>query len=239
MAKQSKPSLAGAPVITDEIRKISELTADPRNTRRHSEAQISQIVQSIDHFGFVEKIAIRSDGRVIDGHARLEALKRRQADPEQAGTVEVRVVDGLSESAYKALGLALNRIPENSQWDDDILRDILGEIQNEGEDLIGLGFSPNELNKRLGRSVLVSPVDRFHNYRIRRLEACQAVDVLEKVIDNLGIEDGTCLPLPDMPPPLTPNDAHKAEMKNAVANLLRTILLWNDGNVSASRLRRF
>src|SRR5882724_8255287 len=141
MAKQSKPA-TGAPVITDELRKVSELTADQRNARRHSEAQISQIVQSIERFGFVEKIAIRPDGRLIAGHARLEALKRI----DQAN-VDVRVVAGLSESAYKALGLALNRIPENSQWDDDILRDILGELSNEGEDAIGLGFSPNELTK--------------------------------------------------------------------------------------------
>ena len=81
--------------------------------------------------------------------------------------------------------------------------------------------------------------ERFCNYRIRRLEAYRAAELLEKVIDNLGVEDGTCLPLPDMPPPLTPNDAHKAEMKNQVTSLLRTILLWNDGNVSSSRLQRW
>ena len=47
MAKQSKPTKAasvGEPVITDEVRKVAELTTDPRNARRHSEAQISQIV---------------------------------------------------------------------------------------------------------------------------------------------------------------------------------------------------
>jgi hypothetical protein len=44
---------------------------------------------------------------------------------------------------------AVNRIPENSQWDDDVLRDVLGELQAEGEDAIGLGFSPNELTKLL------------------------------------------------------------------------------------------
>lgn len=82
-------------------------------------------------------------------------------------------------------------------------------------------------------------MDRFDNYRIRRIEAYRAAELLEKVIENLGVEDGTCLPLPDTPPPLTPSDAHKAEMKNAVTTLLRTILLWNDGNVSPSRLQRF
>jgi hypothetical protein len=95
MARQpTKTAHAGEPVITDEVRKVSELTADPRNARRHSEAQISQIVQSIERFGFVEKLTIRPDGQIIGGHARLEALKRiEHADPLQARTVECRVVD--------------------------------------------------------------------------------------------------------------------------------------------------
>jgi ParB-like chromosome segregation protein Spo0J len=204
MAKQSKPVHAGAPVITDEVRKVSELTADPRNARRHSEAQISQIVQSIERFGFVEKIAIRPDGRLIAGHARLEALKRiEQADPMQARTVEVRVVAGLSKSAYKALGLALNRIPENSQWDDDILRDILGELQNEGEDAIGLGFSPNELNKLMAepddlevKEIETGPVDDEFWISVRgplaqQASALKALQEMMKHYPGVTVEQGT------------------------------------------------
>lgn len=211
MAKQSRPifepgqTTAGAPVITDEVRKVSELTADPRNARRHSEAQISQIVQSINRFGFVEKIAIRPDGRLIAGHARLEALKRIEQADHPAGelTIDVRVVAGLSESAYKALGLALNRIPENSQWDDDVLRDILGEIQNEGEDLIGLGFSPNELNKRLAepddlevKEIETGPVDDEFWISIRgqlkdQANALQALREAMKPFVGVTVEQGT------------------------------------------------
>jgi hypothetical protein len=33
----------------------------------------------------------------------------------QRADVECRVVAGLSEAGYKALGLALNRLPENSR----------------------------------------------------------------------------------------------------------------------------
>ena len=99
MAKQSKPSNVGEPVITDEIRKVAELRTDPKHARRHSEAQISQIVRSIERFGFVDKLIIRPDGQVIGGHARLEALKRMGRD-----TAECRDVSGLSESGYKAMG---------------------------------------------------------------------------------------------------------------------------------------
>lgn len=200
MAKQSKPSLIGAPVITDQVRKLSDLIADPRNARRHSEAQISQIVQSIDRFGFVEKIAIRPDGQIIAGHARVEALKR--IDP-GADNVEVRVVAGLSEAAYKALGLALNKIPENSQWDDDILRDILGELQNEGEDAIGLGFSPNELTKLMAepddlevKEIETGPVDDEFWISVRgplaqQANALQALREAMKPYSGVTVEQGT------------------------------------------------
>ncbi|MCP1932494.1 hypothetical protein [Bradyrhizobium elkanii] len=82
-------------------------------------------------------------------------------------------------------------------------------------------------------------MERFDNYRIRRIEAYRAFELLEKIIDNLGVEDGTCLPLPDMPLPVTPSEAHKNELKNAATTLLRTILIWNDGNVSPSGLQRW
>src|SRR5258708_2733067 len=144
MSGKSKTAHAGEHVITDEVRKVAELTADPSNARRHSEAQISQIVASIERFGFVDKIIIRPDGQLIGGHARLEALKRMGRTE-----AECRVVAGLTDAGYKAMGIALNRIPQNSRWDDDILRGVLLEIQADGENPLALGFSPYELGRIL------------------------------------------------------------------------------------------
>ena len=137
---KAKAAAAGVPAATVEVRQIASLTADPRNARRHSEAQISQIVGAIERFGYVEMLVVRPDGQIIGGHARLEALKRMERTE-----VECRVIDGLSEAGYKALGLALNKIGENSRWDDEILRGVLLELQDEGEDALVLGFSPGEL----------------------------------------------------------------------------------------------
>lgn len=107
--------------ITDETRKVATLKADPKNARRHSEAQVAQIVASIERFGYVNKIVVRPNGMIIGGHATLEALKRLGRED-----VECRVVAGLNDASYRALGLALNKIPENSSWDHDVLRDVLG-----------------------------------------------------------------------------------------------------------------
>ncbi|WP_315792270.1 MULTISPECIES: ParB/Srx family N-terminal domain-containing protein [unclassified Bradyrhizobium] len=144
MAKEIK-----APGVTDEVRKVADLRPDPRNANRHSESQVAQIVTSIEQFGYIDKIVIRPNGQLVGGEGRLDAIKRLGWDE-----VAVRVVSGLSEAQYKALGLALNRIPRNSRFDEDVLRELLGEIQTEGENPLNLGFSPAELDK-----ILSEPAD--------------------------------------------------------------------------------
>jgi ParB-like chromosome segregation protein Spo0J len=132
--------LASKLKVSDEVRKVSELRADPKNARRHPEKQIASIATSIERFGYVNKIAIKPDGEIIGGHATLEALKRLERN-----SVEVRVVAGLSAAQYKALALALNKLPEGSSWDDGILSEIVGELDAADEDLAGLGFGDKEL----------------------------------------------------------------------------------------------
>lgn len=196
MPKPKPP--AGEPVITDEVRKVAELTADPRNARRHSEAQISQIVTSIEKFGFVEKLSIRPDGQLIGGHARLEALKRMGRTE-----VECRVVAGLSEAGYKALGLALNKLPENSSWDADILRDVILEIQDEGENAQSLGFGPGELKRILDEpddllvhEIETGPVDDEFWISVRgplsqQANALKALEQAMKPFAGVTVEQGT------------------------------------------------
>lgn len=189
---------AGAPVITDETRAVSALRVDPKNARRHSEAQISQIVESIEKFGFVEKIIVRPNGQVIGGHARLAAFQRLGRTE-----VECRVVVGLTEVGYKALGIALNRIPENSNWDDDILRDVLQELQDEGENPLALGFSPNEINKLLRepddlevREIETGPVEDEFWISIRgplkhQAHALKALQEAMKPYSGITVEQST------------------------------------------------
>ncbi len=126
--------------VTDETRKVADLKVDAKNAKRHSEQQIAKIAGSIERFGYVNKVAIRPDNTIIGGHATLEGLKRLGYE-----TIDVRVVGGLTPAKYRALGLALNKLPEGSSWDDAILADVIDELDEAGEDLAGLGFSDKEL----------------------------------------------------------------------------------------------
>jgi ParB-like chromosome segregation protein Spo0J len=129
------------PGVTSETRKVASLKPDPKNARRHTENQIAQVAASIESFGFVSPVVIRPNGQIIGGHATVQALQRLDRTD-----VDCRVVAGLSEAKYKALGLALNKIPENSAWDDDVLRDTLIELDAAGEE--ALGFTPAERERR-------------------------------------------------------------------------------------------
>lgn len=76
------------------------------------------------------------------------------------------------------------------------------------------------------------------NWRGRRLVACQAFDDIIRVIEALGEDDGRHPP-PSDSEPLPVNDALKDELVNSAANLMRLILLHNDGQISPSKLNRF
>jgi ParB-like chromosome segregation protein Spo0J len=184
--------------ITDAKRKLADIKPDPKNARRHSEQQIAQIAASIERFGYVNKIVIRPTGVIIGGHATLEAIKRLGWDD-----AEFRVVDGLSEPQYKALGLALNRLPENSRWDDAILSEVLGEIDEAGEGLEGLGFNENEI-KRLQagdepievKDIATSEVADEFWISVRgplkhQAAALKALETALKPFDGVDVELGT------------------------------------------------
>jgi ParB-like chromosome segregation protein Spo0J len=198
MARQPTKPAPAEPVITDEVRKVAELKLDPQNAKLHSEAQVSDIVLSIERFGFIDRLVIRPSGQLIGGEARLRALKRMARIE-----VECRVVAGLSEAGYKALGLALNRLPENSRWNDDILRGVLLEIQCGGENPLALGFSPGELGRILDepdelevKEIETGPIDDEFWISIRGPLAQQAnaLKVLQDAMKPFGgvtVEQGT------------------------------------------------
>ena len=125
------------------------------NARTHSEEQISQIMGSIQEFGFVNPILIDKDKVIIAGHGRLLAAQR-------LGLEEVPVIclAHLTESQRKALILADNRIAENAGWDEELLKIELQELDGLDFDLVLLGFNADELDKFLkDTSVYIPPDD--------------------------------------------------------------------------------
>ena len=77
---------------------------------------------------------------MIAGHTRLKAAKKLGLDK-----VPVRFLD-LDPAQSRALALADNKLGELADWNNDMLRSILTDLQDEEFDLDGLGWSEDELD---------------------------------------------------------------------------------------------
>lgn len=129
------------------------------NSRKHSPAQVAQIRASIEEFGFTKPI-LEDSFEVVAGHgARLAALAiyadggtiRLPGGQElPAGTVPVISCAGWTEAQRRAYVIADNKIAENSEWDDDLLRLELRFLDTEGFDLGLTGFDEGALAAALG-----------------------------------------------------------------------------------------
>lgn len=58
-----------------ERRKVSDLIPYARNSRTHSDDQVSQIAASIKEWGWTTPVLIAPDGGIIAGHGRVMAAR--------------------------------------------------------------------------------------------------------------------------------------------------------------------
>ena len=148
---------AQAPKIA--LRKLDELTPDPRNARTHSEAQIEQLAASIRRFGWTNPIL--ADDLIRAGHGRAAAARLIYAAGEQlymapgkenggaalpAGTVPVIDCTGWSEDDRKAYGLADNQLALLAGWDEELLNTQLDELTAADFDIAEIGFDQAALD---------------------------------------------------------------------------------------------
>ena len=107
-----------------------------RNPRKNENA-IEKVASSIKEFGFRQPIVVDSENVIIAGHTRFEAAKRLGLD-----VVPIHVADGLTEQQAKAYRIADNRVGQEAEWDYDLLKLELEELDN--PELTG--FDEDELN---------------------------------------------------------------------------------------------
>jgi ParB-like chromosome segregation protein Spo0J len=95
-----------------------------RNPRKNENA-IEKVASSIHEFGFRQPIVVDSKNVIIAGHTRFEAAKRLGMD-----VVPIHVADGLTEQQAKAYRIADNRVGQEVEWDFDLLKLELEELDN-------------------------------------------------------------------------------------------------------------
>lgn len=120
--------------------KVNDLIPYARNSRTHSDEQVTQIASSIKEFGFTNPVLIDKDKGIIAGHGRVMAAKK-------LGMKEVPciVADGWTDAQKKAYVIADNKLALNAGWDNTTLALEFAELQELGFDLSLTGFSAQEL----------------------------------------------------------------------------------------------
>jgi DNA modification methylase len=133
---------------------VSDLIPYARNSRTHSDEQVTQIAASIREFGFTNPVLIDSNGTIIAGHGRVMAAKK-------VGLAEVPCLrlQHLSPSQIRAYVIADNKLALNAGWDDEMLKAELLTLQEEGFNTDLTGFSDDELNALLNSEIIEGQTD--------------------------------------------------------------------------------
>ena len=136
MAKQEKQDKF--PLI--KAAQVADLIPYARNSRTHSEEQITQIAASIKEFGFLNPVIVDGENGIIAGHGRVMAAKK-------LGMTEVPCVEAshLTDAQRRAYIIADNKLALNAGWDDEMLRVEFDELAEAGFDLELTGFAQFEL----------------------------------------------------------------------------------------------
>jgi len=120
--------------------KVKDLIPYARNSRTHSEDQVTQISSSIREFGFTNPIIVDEQNNIIAGHGRILAANKLKIKD-----VPCVVVTGWTEAQKKAYIIADNKLALNAGWDEKMLSLEFDELQELGFDLSLTGFSGDEI----------------------------------------------------------------------------------------------
>ena len=116
-----------------------------RRLRRRNAKAFQKLVRSIKHFGIVCPILVDKHYNIIDGHGIVEASMELGIDE-----VPAIVIDHLQDADIRALRIALNKIQELGEWNEEVLSEelqIITELDAEYDlELTGLELGEIEFH---------------------------------------------------------------------------------------------
>lgn len=120
---------------------VDSLIPYARNSRTHSDEQVSKIAASIKEFGFLNPVIVDGENGIIAGHGRVMAAQKLGLE-----TVPVIEASHLTEAQRRAYVIADNRLALDAGWDEEMLRVEFAELADMGFDLELTGFGLDEID---------------------------------------------------------------------------------------------
>jgi ParB-like chromosome segregation protein Spo0J len=127
-----------------EMRRVSELVPNARNSRTHSEEQIAQIAGLMKAYGWTVPVLVDEEGVIIAGHGRITAARMLGLSE-----VPVMVARGWSDAQKRAYMIADNAIAEKAGWNPEMLKLELQDLADADFRMELTGFDAGELSMRM------------------------------------------------------------------------------------------
>lgn len=108
---------------------IKDIVPYANNAKKHDSTQVSNIMKSIQEFGFVQPVVIDENNNLIIGHGRTEAAKKLKMK-----TIPTVRLEGLSDEEINRLRILDNKLNE-SEWDLNLLEKELADLDFSDFDL--------------------------------------------------------------------------------------------------------
>lgn len=115
---------------------IARLKPDKRRLHKVKESHIASIMASVQTFGVSRPILVDGDLHIVDGHDVVEAARRLGLS-----TLPCVIIDHLNAAELRLFKIAINRLPQNAEWDFDTLKIEFEALQLEATPLEITGFS--------------------------------------------------------------------------------------------------
>lgn len=122
---------------------VDKLREYDNNPRKNDHA-VDQMCAAIKEMGFKVPVIVKSDGLVVDGHLRLKAARKLGME-----TVPVVLADDLSETQIKAFRIMINQSGNWGDWDLELLKTEMLELDDLDFDLDLIGFADDMLEELL------------------------------------------------------------------------------------------
>ena len=140
MAEAKNPVTDNWPATKVQLTSTNKLIPYARNSRTHSDEQVSEIAASIKEWGFTTPVLVDEESTLIAGHGRLLAAQKLGLEQ-----IPVMTAKGWTDAQKKAYVIADNKLALNAGWDDEMLKIELGELQDLDFDLSLTGFDLEEI----------------------------------------------------------------------------------------------
>ena len=127
-----------------EIVDINTIKPYENNPRKLKDSAIEKVAKSIKEFGFRQPIVVDKEKIIVVGHTRYRASKKLGFT-----NVPITIADNLTPEQINAYRIADNRTNEEAEWDIELLKTELKDLQLKDFDLDLTAFDEDQLNNFL------------------------------------------------------------------------------------------